>query len=859
MNRLGRFWKDPAKSSAYRKAKAEEMKSRKPAVLQAIAARVKMLNVGYELLNAGHDLSTFDSYITAREAVGRRVPSVPGQREKFVRQFGSYEGFLAALAAENHRVVEVRPIGLMGVVSVEVDDPEPDDKRDWSEHNYILSPIGGDSPFMSGVAVLNTRRAAKMQTLKVTHPDIVDFIQCKAKEDRKARALVAAGWPNTMSGHPDEAYSSVLFQNSNLSVRATDEFMDRALVTNGADWTTWGVHERLQSFSTGMPAKVILDMIAECALECGDPGMQFEDTIQRWHTCPNSGPINSSNPCTEFMFLDDTACNLASINVVRFWDGSQFDVAGFRHAVRATIIAQETLVDHGSYPTEEIAANSHRFRPLGLGLANIGGLLMRMGIPYDSDLGRSWAAALSSLMTAVGYETSAGIAEVRGPFDEYAENRDPMMKVIRQHVHAASVGRNAAPDRTPLTEVWTSATQAWDRATLAGSRFGYRNAQISLYAPTGTIAFMMDCDTTGIEPAVALVSDKSLAGGGVLRMECPAVGPALERLGYSSDRAFDILQGLNRTGTLKDLVRDEHLPVFDTAMPDASGRSLSWEAHVKMIAAVQPHVSGAISKTINMPSTSTAKDVRDAYVEAWRLGIKALAIYVDGSKGVQPVNAVVPEAAPATEDAPVDLRAASVNTRPDPYRERLPDTRESVTHKFTVGAHEGYVTVGFFPGTRRPGELFVKMAKEGSTIGGLMDSVGTLASINLQYGVPLEVLVRKFAHASFEPAGPTQYPDLPFARSVVDYVFRWLGMEFLPGYREANAPRRGGDEDRPGPRDPGPRDPDGAAVREVEGPRSGPVATAQSENPTCDVCGALTFRCGTCYRCFNCGNSLGCS
>ncbi len=734
-----------------------------------------------------------------------------------------------------------------------------------------------------------TRRAAKMQTLKIWHPDVLEFIECKTKEEKKAQTLIRAGYEANFNG---EAYASVLFQNANLTVRVTDGFL-RA-VESGGDWTTRAV-------TTGRPMQTykagdLMDKIAEGTWLCGDPGLQYEDTIQRWHTCPNTAPINSSNPCSEYMFLDDSACNLASINLMKFRreDGS-FDFSGFRAACRVFITAQEILVDHGSYPTDRIALNSHKFRPLGLGYANLGSLIMASGRPYDSDEGRALAGAITAIMHGQAYLSSSEHAANLGPFDGFALNREPMLRVMEMHRSAVE-----AIDPSVPPELLDEARAVWDECLESGRKHGYRNSQVTVLAPTGTIAFMMDCDTTGVEPDIALVKYKQLAGGGMLKIVNRTVPMALKTLGYDDPTIRGVMDFVDEHDTIEGApgLIDEHLPVFDCAFTPRGGtRSIAWTGHVRMMAAVQPFLSGAISKTINMPRESTVADIREAYLEGWRLGLKAVAIYRDGSKESQPVStsteekqaeqklaAASPEPAPVAASeprpvAPVVATPAPVPSTPQPRRERLPDTRRSLTHKFDIQGHEGYVTVGFFA-DGRPGELFITMAKEGSTIGGLMDTIGTLVSMGLQYGVPLSVFVNKFAHQRFEPAGFTKNPDIPIAKSVTDYIFRWLGMEFLPGYREANSPKRDYSEPVELPSAPtvkvnGHRK---ATVADLDHPEAivhqiqpiDPAAEArevqqeqfahfQSDAPACDNCGALTVRCGTCYRCFNCGNSMGCS
>ncbi len=748
-----------------------------------------------------------------------------------------------------------------------------------------------------------TRRAAKMQTLKCWHPDILEFIECKTNEEKKAQTLIHAGYEANFNG---AAYSSVMFQNANLSVRCSDAFL-RAAETH-ADWTT-------RSVTTGRPmetykARTLLDKIAEGTWLCGDPGVQYEDTIQRWHTCPNTAPINSSNPCSEYMFVDDSACNLASINLMKFVreDGG-FDVDRFRAACRIFITAQEILVDHASYPTEKIASNSHKFRPLGLGYANLGSLIMASGLPYDSEQGRGLAGAITAIMHGQAYLTSSEHAAHVGAFEGFAVNREPMLRVMEMHRDAI-----AGIDASAPADLIEAARSIWAECLESGREHGYRNSQVTVLAPTGTIAFMMDCDTTGIEPDIALVKYKQLAGGGMLKIVNRTVPMALKKLGYDEPQIRGVLDHIDANDTIEGApgLKESDLPVFDCAFaPPQGGRSIHYRGHLGMMSAVQPFLSGAISKTVNMPTEATVSEIRDAYLEGWRMGLKALAIYRDGSKGSQPVStksesskesaaSPSPVSGSGSEAGvvvrPIEPAPASVPvpTAGQPRRERLPYTRRSLTHKFDIQGHEGYINVGFYP-DGRPGELFITMAKEGSTIGGLMDVLGTAISIGLQYGVPLEVFVNKFAHSRFEPAGFTKNPDIPIAKSIADYIFRWMGMEFIAGYREANAPKRSTPEPEPTPvmpvlkvnghrtatiadlehaeaemgtsrhhADPPESSESRLAAGELSvdaglGEQDRQFAHFQSDAPPCDNCGALTVRCGTCYRCFNCGNSMGCS
>jgi len=715
-----------------------------------------------------------------------------------------------------------------------------------------------------------TRRAAKMQSLKDWHPDIQDFIQAKTKEEKKARTLINSGeYDANFNG---EAYSSIMFQNANLSVRVSEEFMQAA--TTGGKWQTHWVTNHNHPGPEYDAAELLRD-ISEGTWFCGDPGVQYETTINDWHTCSNTGPINASNPCSEYMFLDDTACNLASLNLRKYQepDGT-FNIDRFRKAAAIFFTAQEILVDNASYPTPTITENSHLFRPLGLGYANLGSLLMSMGIPYDSDSGRGICGALTALLHGQAFLTSSRMAETMGPFECYEENADTMLRVIGKHRDAVQ-----EIDSTCPKYLRDAAQKIWDACLAAGEQHGYRNAQATVLAPTGTIAFMMDCDTTGIEPDIALVKYKQLAGGGMMKIVNRTVPVALKTLGYDELQIEKIVDWIDKNDTIEGApeLNDEDLAVFDCAFKAANGtRTIAWRAHTGMMGAAQPFLSGAISKTVNMPADSTVEDIELAYIEGWKLGLKALAIYRDGSKQSQPLATVKEGDRGQDEEQVVG-----------PVRRRLPATRQSLTHKFSVGGHEGYITVGLFEdGT--PGELFITMAKEGSTIGGLMDTIGTLTSMSLQYGVPLEALVKKFSHMRFEPSGWTGNPEIPNAKSVVDYILRWLGIQFIPGYREENTPQREVVETKTA--EPAVVDSTETEVEKVQAVksvaegltallaerasgvaletspnsdspavRSEQFAHFQSDAPACDNCGAITVRNGNCYLCHNCGNSMGCS
>ena len=701
-----------------------------------------------------------------------------------------------------------------------------------------------------------TRRAAKMVVLDVDHPDVVDFINCKVAEERKAWALIDAGYDGSFTG---TAYSSVFFQNSNNSVRVSDGFM-RGVLDDGV-WHTHAVTDG--RVMDAYKAREIMHLIAEGTHVCGDPGMQFDTTINDWHTCPNTDRIRASNPCSEYMFLDDSACNLASLNLMRFLndDDGEFNAPAFAAAVRTLITAQEIIVDCAGYPTEAIGKNSHAYRPLGLGYANLGALLMSRGLPYDSDKGRDWAGALTALMTGEAYAQSARIARDQGgPFTGFAANREPFLRVMRKH-RAALKGINA--DNVPAA-LADGASQSWRDAVELGEEFGYRNAQATVLAPTGTIGFMMDCDTTGVEPDIALVKYKKLVGGGLMKLVNHTVPMALAALNYPQNEVDAIVAYIAEHETIEGAphLDPAHLNVFDCAFKPAHGsRSIHYMGHVKMIGATQPFISGAISKTINVPTDATTEDIEQAYIDAWRLGTKAVSIYRDGSKRTQPLN--TSRTAKASEkDKTIDAGT------PRPARRRLPDERQAITHKFDIAGHEGYITVGLFEdGT--PGEIFLVMAKEGSTISGFADAFAQAVSYALQYGVPLQVLVDKFSHVRFEPSGITKNSGIRVAKSIVDYIFRWLAMKFLSPEAQYHAGVNvtvGGEADAK-PLEPGlePTNRDATAAASADGvtgagSRGAPFAIQNDQDaPPCSTCGAIMIRNGSCYKCVNCGATSGCA
>ncbi len=682
-----------------------------------------------------------------------------------------------------------------------------------------------------------TRRAAKMVILNADHPDILDFVRCKAEEEKKAGALIDAGYDGRFNV-PGGAYDSIQYQNANHSVRVSDAFMKA--VENDGVWQTKAV-------TTGEVvdthrARDLMDEISAAAHICGDPGLQYDTTINRWNPVKNSGRINATNPCSEYIFLDDTACNLASLNLLRFAnDRGQFNVADYEQAVDTIILAMEIIIDFADYPTPRITENSHKFRPLGLGFANLGALLMLSGRAYDSEEGRNVAGAITSVMCGRAYRRSAEIARRTGPFSEFEKNRVPFLEVIGLHKEYGEM----IPSLGVPNDLYQVAKNVWTEALEMGRRYGYRNGQVTVIAPTGTIAFMMDCDTTGIEPDIALVKYKQLVGGGMLKIVNQTVPGALRNRGYSEEDVEKIVSYVDEMDTIEGApgLHDEDLPIFDCAFPAPGGqRTIHYMGHIRMMGACQPFLSGGISKTVNMPKNATEADIAEANLEGWRQGLKCLAVYRDGSKRTQPLNTSRSE----------EKVAATADAEFAPRRHKLSDVRQAMTHKFSIAGHDGYLTVGLYE-DGQPGELFMKMAKEGSTISGLMDSLAIMTSMSLQYGVPLKALVDKFSHSRFEPSGFTQNPEIPFAKSVTDYVFRWLGLHFLRDESvtedlqetEADAvglavpverliPIRGGSQ------------PD------VEMNRTAIDA------PPCTNCGSIMTRAGACYACTTCGETSGC-
>ena len=710
-----------------------------------------------------------------------------------------------------------------------------------------------------------TRRAAKMVMLDIDHPDIVEFIESKAREEKKAWTLIEAGYDPALDG---EAYSSVFFQNANHSVRASDAFMKA--VESDNNWQCTG---RVDGAPIGdYRARDLMSKIAEGTHQCGDPGMQFDDTINRWHTCKNTDRIYGSNPCSEYMFLDETACNLASLNLMKFVrEDSSFDIESYRRAVDVTFTGMEITVGYAEYPTPNITKNSFDYRPLGLGYANLGALLMHQGLPYDSEDGRAWAAALTSIMCGEAYLQSARIAEVKGPFAGYPRNREPMLEVMRMHLDES---QKLDSSRVPES-LGRWACKVWEQAVEEGEEHGFRNSQATVLAPTGTISFMMDCDTTGVEPDLALVKHKRLVGGGTLRIVNDTVPAALKNLGYNDGQVNEMVAYIDEHSTIEGAphLDEEHLPVFDCAFRALGGeRAVHYMGHLKMVAAAQPFISGAISKTINVPETATKDEISEAYMEAWRLGTKAVAVYRDGSKRTQPLATAGSASGQASAaSAGAKAGAALVADFTDqPVRRKLSDERQSLTHKFSIGGHKGYITVGLFEdGT--PGEIFITMAKQGSTISGLMDSFACMTSFALQYQVPLKFLVGKLSHARYEPSGWTGNQELPYAKSITDYVFRWLALRFLSieerteiGMQteedleaiEATELKEAADaaDNKIGDVETAPR------LKEKDIGAGDPIAfVPQPDAPLCQGCGSLMVRSGVCYKCMNCGATSGCS
>jgi ribonucleoside-diphosphate reductase alpha chain len=965
MHAASPFWQDEQKVAAYREVQGDILaKTGRAPIMQEYAAEQKMLNRAFKVLNAGYAIDTFDQYVMALPHVIGRVDSKEGLRRRIVNRFGSYENFVKAVAANNHRVVSVEPVGTLPVYDVEVECPTADDKSPSTGHNFVL--WASDDLTGSGVVVANTRRAATMRVLSMDHPEIVEFIQWKSHEEKKARALIAQGYPSDFNG---EAYQTVSGQNSNNSVRVTEEFM-RAVVEDRAwNLTARTTGEVVKTYK----ARELWDLIAQAAWECADPGVQYDTTINAWHTVPQAGRIHASNPCSEFLHHDGTACNLASLNLTKFLrDDGSFDIEEYRHAVRIFFIAQEILVGLSAYPTATIAENSYKYRPLGLGYANLGTLLMTLGMPYDSDEARDYAACLTAIMHCHAGRVSAELASRLGPFEGYAANREPMLAVMRKHrreVHAIPAGR--------VPEVLRAAAYTDARELVEyGEQYGYRNSQFTLLAPTGTIGFLMDCDTTGIEPDFALVKHKKLAGGGAFKITNASVSKALTRLGYSIRQIQDIVtyvQGTQRFegvlparllesrgllaseiseaqarlrgaftldmafgskdvlarlglppgasvlrhlgfspdfidtatkeilghGTLEGApgMLSEHLPVFACANRCGDGtQSIAPIAHLQMMAAVQPFLSGAISKTCNVPNEATVEDIKELYFQGWKLGLKAVAIYRDGCKSSQPLTSTTPTAAaaappPSLEDLDLPEAQKLVATLQQRHgadvfakvtmptqRQRLPKNRAGTTQEATIGGTKLFLRTGEYP-DGRVGEIFIDMHKEGAAFRAMANSFAIAVSLGLQYGVPLEEYVDQFTFVRFEPHGPVQDDaHVKHATSVLDYVFRHLGVNYLNrddlAHIKPITPMRFGGRALVLPGEivkpvtvsmllPAAGDATQSATEsesESEYMLSPELAVSKKSGaPFCDSCGHQTVRNATCWRCLNCGTSMGCS
>lgn len=793
MHKSGSFFRDSERSQAYSELQGEILKSSgRAAEMQKLAACQKMLNTAFKILNAGFKIDSFEDYISGRKEVIGRIPSITKVRKQIEERFGSYDSFQQEVSNQNHRVISVESLGFSDVYDVSVECPTEDDKTLNSGHNFVIWP--DSSPLGSGVVVSNTRRAAKMVCLDVTHPEILDFIQWKQKEEFKARALIAAGYDSDFNG---EAYQTISGQNSNNSVRVTDAFM-RAVGGQEKYWTL---------DKSGNPFKVldsseVWTAMAEAAWHCADPGVQFHDTINTWNPCKNSGTINASNPCAEFVFLDDTACNLASVNLLKFLskDGEVFNTVTFAHACRIFLTAQDILVDLSSYPTKEIAENSHKFRPLGLGYCNLGSILMAKGLAYDSFDGRAVARVITEYMTASAYTTSSEIADRLGSFSEYEKNRDCFWDVLKMH--------------SSKDTLWNV---LFDKKDLK-----IRNAQVTVLAPTGTIGLLMDCDTTGIEPDFSLIKYKKLAGGGVLKIVNNCVERALKHLKYPAQDVAKILAYISEKGEAAGcpLLSENHVAIFDCA---TGTRAIKPDGHLKMMAAVQPFLSGAISKTVNLPHETTVQEIQDLYTRAWQLGLKSVALYRDGCKSSQPLNS-------SKKELPTAI------VEPVHARKRLPSKRSGFTQEARVGGHKIFLRTGQYEDGSL-GEIFIDMHKEGAAFRSVMHCFAMAVSMGLQYGVPLETFVKQFTFTRFEPQGLVEgHPNIKLATSLIDYIFRVLGLEYLGKTEEVHLP---------------PRSAEPVPPREEQ--------AVASDAPLCDTCGHGTVRNGTCYRCLNCGNSMGCS
>lgn len=832
MHKSSMFWQDEQKVTAYRAIHGKNLKSSGRAEdMQQKAATQKMLNTAFHVLNAGYSIDTFDSYVAGRKKAIGLIPSITKLRKQIDDRFGTYDNFVREVAANNHRVIRVEQVGFMDVYDVEVQCPTLDDKSATSGHNFVIWPSNDLTG--SGIAVANTRRAAKMVCLDMDHPEIVDFIQWKSKEEKKAKALIAQGYPSDFN---DEAYHTVSGQNSNNSVRVTDEFIK--LVEGDGEWRT--TERTTGEVVKTYKARDLWRKIAQSAWECADPGVQYDTTINKWNTVKNTDRINGSNPCNEYMFVDNTACNLSSINLTKFYDG-MFDVKKYRHVIRMMFLAQEILVDFSSYPTKEIAQRSHDFRPLGLGYSNLGALLMRMGLPYDSDNGRQVCSALTAILCGHAYIVSSEVAQRKGAFEGFKNNQKPMLDVMRMH--------EAAAQDIEYDLLGHAAREDWRHALELGEKHGYRNAQATVIAPVGTIGFLMDCDTTGIEPDFSLVKLKKLAGGGTMKIVNQSIEPALRRLGFHDlVQMKEIKNHIEEHGTIEGAphLDPKYLPIFDCANRGGDGRRyLAPMSHLKMMAAAQPFLCGAISKTCSLPNETTVEDIERIYMEGWKLGLKGMALYRDGCKASQPLNSTKAKEteSPLAQFSLEQLGKSLVG--PDskvPQKRKLPNRRRGITQKARVAGNKLFIRTGEYEdGTL--GEIFLDMHKEGAAFRSLMNALAQAVSLGLQHGVPLETFVKQFTFTRFEPAGVVEgHPNIKMATSILDYIFRHLGIEYLKDFSLAHVKPEEVEQD----------------IGTPSLPPSAPQ-NMSSDAPMCDQCGHLTVRNASCYRCLNCGNSMGCS
>ena len=887
MHATATFWSDEARVAKYRQAQADVLaKSGRAPEMQEYAAEQKMLNTAYRVLNAGFSIDTFESYVDGRKAVVGRIGSITKLRRQITDRFGSYAGFVQKVAEQNHRVVDVAVVGNMDVYDVEVECPTPDDKSPETGHNFVVWPT--DDRTGSGVVVSNSRRAAKMVVLDMDHPEILDFIRWKVKEEKKAHALIAAGFSGGMEG---EAYRTVGGQNANNSVRVTDAFM-RAVEMGGTFQTKSRVDGRVCATHD---ARAVWREIAEAAWFCADPGVQYHDTINAWHTTPNAGPITGSNPCSEFMSLDNSACNLASLKLTAYSleYGVWAEDDDFARACETFIVAQDILVDFSSYPTKAIAEGAHRFRQLGLGYADLGGALMANGIAYDSVEGRDFAAWVTMRMQYHAAKTSIALARRLGAFDGYAADAENVARVFEKH------GRFARGLAENHADTYRVVSDAWGQLVAAIRTYGMRNAQLTLLAPTGTIGFLMDVATTGVEPILGHVQYKTLIGGGLLKLVNPLVDAALVALRYNEADRTEIRKYVETHGHVEGCayVRPDDVDVFDAALPAGpSNRSIRPEGHILMMAAVQPFLSGAISKTINLPQSATPEDVARYYRMGWTEGLKALAIYRDGCKGAQPVTTKAAPVPASSNYGPALLRkiepgetvareevVAPEGTETDilkalaasagrsmvgdpPFKRgqrKLPKERRGTTWALKLDEHKLYVRSGEYPdGT--PGEIFIDLAKEGSTLGGLAGMWAKAVSLCLQYGVPLEELVETFTYTRFEPWGRVlNHPTIKTATSIADLVMRVLAVRYLgrTDLQHVQPDALESDLIPPPTHAASPEAATPSAVASSPPPTAAPPAPARApgDGPPCPQCGTITRRTGTCHACPQCGTSLGCS